>query len=119
MKSFILTIDIFFITTIQLITAFCLAFGLDKYIFQESHENDEHTSSIMLLLETCLFCGIVGVVTYFIGIVIRYIPFPLDGWYGYKHSSYDEVKLLSILSIFTIVFCDSIQYKLTLLKERL
>jgi len=119
MKNIIFLIDIFFTTTIEIITAFMISLGLDRYIFKENHENDNATSTTTLLLETCLFCGILGVITYVAGIIIRHIPFPLDGIYGYKHSSYDELKVLSILSVFALIFCDSIQYKLEILRHRL
>ena len=118
MKLIIFLADIFFTTTIEIISAFILSVGIDTYLFKESHRSDENTSTTLLLIETCLFCGILGILTYLAGIVIRKIPFPLNGWMGYKHASYDELRVLSILSVFTLIFCDSIQYKLEILRHR-
>jgi hypothetical protein len=111
--------DIFFTTTLEIITAFIISLGLDRYIFKENHINDDNKDTLTLLVETCLFCGIIGVVTYATGIIVRRIPFPLDGIFNYKHSSYEEIKVLSILSVFTLIFCDSVQYKLNILRYRI
>jgi len=119
MKYLIFLIDIFFITVIEIIAAFILSIGVDKYFFIENHQDDENESTIHLLLKTCFFCGILSIVTYFTGIIVQHIPFPFDGFYGYKHASYSEVKTLTILSVFVLIFCDSIQYKLTILRKRL
>ena len=110
--------DIFYTNSLEIVAAFIIALILDKYVFRENIRSDENTSTAELLLETCAFGGILGIVTYIAGVLIRYIPFPLNGINGYKHSSYDEVRVLSTLSVFALIFCDSIQYKLEILRYR-
>lgn len=110
--------DIFYTNSLEIIAAFIIAVVLDRYLFRENVRSDENTPTTQLLLETCVFGGILGIITYVAGVFIRLIPFPFNGINGYKHSSYDEVRVLSTLSVFALIFCDSIQYKLEILRYR-
>lgn len=118
MKEWINIADLFFLTIIQVLSAVMITIILDKYVFQEDHTKDKKKSTIRLLIEACVYSGILWITIYQVGKLIRKIPFPLDGMYGYKHVKNEEYHFLSIIPPFAIIFCDSIHYKLEELRRR-
>ena len=119
MKEWIQVVDLFYMTILQVLFAVGITIVLDDYILREDHNEDKRKSTARLLIEACLYSGILWIVIYFVGKVIRMIPFPLDGWYGYKHSLNEEYHFISIIPPFAIIFCDSIHYKLEELRKRI
>jgi hypothetical protein len=119
MKEFIQVTDLFYMTILQVLSAVGITIIADDYIFREDHKKDKEKSTIRLLLEACLYSGILWIIIHFVGKVIRMIPFPLDGYYGYKHKKSEEYHFLSIIPPFAIIFCDSIHYKLEELRRRI
>jgi hypothetical protein len=119
MKEWIQVIDLFYMTILQVLSAVGVTILIDDYIVQEDHEKDNKKSTSRLLVEACLYSGMLWVTIHFVGKLIRMIPFPLDGWYGFNHKKQEEYHFLSIIPPFAIIFCDSIHYKLEEIRHRI
>ena len=118
MKHWIEIMDICFMTTIEIIVAIIITMILDG-IANDSPEKDKPKSTLRLILETCFYACILWIMIFLCGKVIKKIPFPLNGWYGYKHSIQEEVKLLTVLTTVTIIFCQTIHYKIEEIRHRI
>jgi len=117
MKLWIEMVDLCFMTTIEVIVAILITMIIDS-IAHDSPEKDRVKPTWRLILETCFFASILWIMIFLCGKVIKQIPFPLNGWYGYKHSVQEEVKLLTVLTTVAIVFCQSIHYKIEEIRHR-
>ena len=85
MKEWIQVIDLFYMTILQVLSAVGITIIIDDYVVKEDHKKDKQKSTARLLIEACLYSGILWIIIHFIGKFIRMIPFPLDGWYGFNH----------------------------------
>jgi hypothetical protein len=51
-------------------------------------------SKIRVFLEVCLQFGLIGVIGFLSRSLIKKIPFPIDGAWGYVHSSLSDLQTL-------------------------
>jgi len=106
-----------YITIIEIICAFLIAVGIDTCIYPTVND-DKRQSTPSLLVETAFFIGVVVVITYMVKHVVRLVSFPFLGIGGFKKNTLREPNTLTIMTVFAIFFCNSIQYKISVLKQR-
>jgi hypothetical protein len=85
------------------VLTFALAFVLSMVLDRLTPPLDESKSKSRVFLEVCIQFGIVGAALYWSRVLIKNIPFPLEGWYGYEHSSLGELRSLPLF-VFIFMF---------------
>ena len=107
-------IDIGFVGVIEVITAFFISFVLDFVI---PTKRDHKTGTVLLLFEISLLVGLILILNYYVGKVVMLIPFPLIKLFGYV-KRVSEWNTLPIMTVFTLIYCDTIQHKIEILRKR-
>jgi hypothetical protein len=69
----------------------------------------------MTFLEVCIQFGIVAAIVYGARMFIKNIPFPMEGWYGYEHSSLGELRSLPLMVFIFMFFQVKTQEKMKFL----
>ena len=110
----IASLDIGFVTFMQVACAFFLSFMLDKLL---PRTHDTHKPTVRLLIEAGVFVGGLMVVLHYLVKVLIRVPFPLLGVWGYK-TRISEWRGLTLLTVFALIYCDTIQRKLEVLRKR-
>jgi membrane protease YdiL (CAAX protease family) len=108
------SLDIAFVSLLQVAVAFFLSFGIDKVV---PHTDDRHKATVRLLLETGAFVGALAVVLHYSAKLMWRIPFPFLGLWGYN-KRISEWKGLTLLSVFALIYCDTVQRKIQILRTR-
>jgi hypothetical protein len=85
----------------------------DKYVFHSDtiktdNQTIEKTPLYLMLIKTFLILGLYGVFGYFFRNIITLIPFPLDGYAGFKYSLVKEVTSGSVFLIVLLTFSETI-----------
>jgi len=110
----IASLDIGYVTLIQVSASFFLSLCLDRVF---PHDNNQKKGTLRLLVETGCLIGVLMAVLHYVALGVRRIPFPLLGVWGYK-TRISEWKGLTLLSVFALIYCDSIQSNLNTLRKR-
>jgi hypothetical protein len=111
--------DILLLTAYYFIIAFFSATTIDKFLGKHEDSNDENKSTARLFIEAILHTFLLLVVYYIARNIVEFIPFPLDGLYGFQHSRVKE-RGGDVVFVFIIFFYqDYYVKKLQLLYTRL
>lgn len=104
-------LDIGILTTIYFILAYFISWGVNK-IYYDFNPN-EHRNKIVIFLEICMQIFVIGVLIYIIRNIVQFIPFPLEGFYGYQHSRVKELSSGGIAISFGVFYAqENIKQKL-------
>ena len=68
-----------------------------------------------LIFEICIYASATMIMAYLIRKLISFIPFPLDGFYGYKHSRVSELKGGVIFAFSVFLLLTNFKNKLNIL----
>ena len=68
-----------------------------------------------LFFQICLYASATMIMAYLIRKLISFIPFPLDGFYGYKHSRVSELKGGVIFAFSVFLLLTNFKNKLNIL----
>jgi hypothetical protein len=94
---------------------------IDEYgipdLFIDNH--DVKDSVFKLVFETAIIVGILAVFSFIGRNFIQLIPFPLDGFLGFKYESVKEVQAGNILLVFMFTFSSVLFNKIAILREKL
>lgn len=112
-------VDICFITLIFFIPGFYVATILDKFIIYLFGNNNQFKSKTKLMFELVIQISLIGIITYLLKNIIENIPFPLDGYYGFKHNLMPELKSGAIITLCLIQFQKSFIEKLNVLRNKI
>ena len=124
---FIFLIKILAILYVTFIAAMC-GFGIsqffDKYIFNSDNiETDEKTIEkkplYKILIKAFLILALYGVFGFFFRNMILYIPFPLNGYYGFKYERVKEVTNGSVFIIVLLTFSETISKLYLQIKKKM
>ena len=108
-------ISIFIVSILYFITGSILSLVLDETV----PKTDVHTESTLLLLtEVSLIFGIVGVVFYLNRILIKKMPFFLDGYFGFNYSLLHDAASGMIVGYILYAYQDKLISKLKELRIR-
>ena len=116
---FIKMIDLSFLGILYFLFASLSSVGLDK-LFPEYEEEVYSKKDIFdIFLECVLIISLIMIIIYIIRNIIQIIPFPLDGYMGYKHSRLKEMNGGVLLSFSVVIFQNSFKDKILHLFRRL
>lgn len=98
-KQVIKTLGVAWVGVACFIFAYLVSMTLDAL----TPELDERKSNWKIFLEVSIQFGIIGAIIYGSRMFINNIPFPLEGWYGYEHSTLGELRSLPLM-VFIFMF---------------
>lgn len=110
---FIKILSIFYVTVLASFFGLLTSQIFDKYIFNSNaikidKKTIEETPLHQMLIKTFLILGLYGVLGFFFRNIVTIIPFPLDGYAGFKYSLVKEVTSGSIFLIILLTFSETI-----------
>ena len=76
-------------------------------------------STYKILIKTFLIVGLYGVFGFFFRNMILYIPFPLNGYYGFKYERVKEVTNGSVFIIVLLTFSETISKLYLQIKKKM
>ena len=100
---------------LTLITSLFLVKIFPKY----DKEKYKKISSFKLVLELLLRVCLIMLSVYFIRIIVKKIPFPLDGYYGYDHNRVRELNGVVIMAFSILVLQKDFKEKTELFGNRI
>ena len=116
-------VDIIFITVIYSIASLLTAMILDRYIYKyislKKNVKDEDKETYIIFSEIVICLVINSISAYFIRNILQLIPFPLSGFYGFKHLNVYEVSRAPIVDVALILFSKILTDKITVLQSKL
>jgi hypothetical protein len=74
---------------------------------------DPSKSRLRIFAEVCAQFGVIGALVFFMRHVIKNVPFPADGMYGYQHSTNGELRSLPLFVFIFMFFQKKTQAKMT------
>jgi hypothetical protein len=110
---FVKILSIFYVTIMASLFGLVTSQIFDKYVFHSDdikidNKTIQNKPLYELLIKTFLILGLYGVLSYFFRIIIVLIPFPLDGYGGFKYADVKEVTSGSIFFIVLLTFSETI-----------
>ena len=96
------TVKILGIAWVGVLT-FVLAYVLSEFLDSLTAPLDRSKGKRRVFLEICVQFGVIGVIMYLARLLIKNIPFPLEGWQGYEHSTLGELRSLPLF-VFIFMF---------------
>jgi hypothetical protein len=73
---------------------------------------DTTKSRLRIFAEVCVQFGVIGALVFFMRHVIKNVPFPADGMYGYEHSTNGELRSLPLFVFIFMFFQKKAQAKM-------
>ena len=112
-------IDIAYIATIYLTLGASLSILIDRKLGKfDSKEADEKPVS-RLYGEILLHFISIGVLMYIVRNVVEWVPFPLNGVYGYDHMRLNELRNAGLFGVIFFLFQNNLREKLVYLSKRI
>ena len=97
------------------VLCFVFAFFVSRFIDNFTPKLDKAKPKWMTFLEVCLQFGIVAAIVYGARMVIKRVPFPLDGVAGYTHLELGELRSLPLMVFIFMFFQGKTQEKMKFL----
>lgn len=94
---------------------FIFAFLISRFTDNFVGPYDKSKSKVRIFAEISLQFGLVGIILYLSRAVIKRIPFPLDGFYGYAHSTLGELRSIPLFVFIFMFFQKNLQEKMNAL----
>ena len=91
---------------------FALAFVVSLFLDKITPPLDPAKSRLRIFLEVCAQFGLIGAIVFLMRHVIKKIPFPADGLYGYEHSTNGELRSLPLFVFIFMFFQKKTQDKM-------
>jgi uncharacterized membrane protein len=88
-------------------------------LVSNDHHNKTSDSVFKLVVETAIVVGIIAVFAFIGRNLIQLIPFPFDGFMGFKYDDVKEVAAGNILLVFMFTFSSVLFNRIELLREKL
>ena len=91
---------------------FVIAFLVSVFLDKITPSLDKSRSRMRIFLEVFVQFGVIGALVFLMRHVIKNIPFPAEGFYGYKHSELGELRSLPLLVFIFMFFQTKTQAKM-------
>ena len=111
-------IDISFLGILYLIGGIIVSFIISLVFPKYDEEVYKFKSYINLTLEIFSTAALLCVLGYVLRNIVRKIPFPLDGFFGYQHQNRSEIRGGIIISFAIFVLLTDFRKKITMYSER-
>ena len=91
---------------------FMFAFLVSTFLDKFTPPLDKSKSKARIFTEVTIQFGIIGSIVFLARHMIKNVPFPADGLYGYEHSSLGELRSLPLLVFIFMFFQTKTQEKM-------
>ena len=118
-KTLISILAIFYISIIETTLAFGSTIVLDFLFLKHMREEVKHEGTLLLLLNAGLYSGLLMTIIYYSRLLLKAIPFPLEGVYGFKSSSMEEFIKLEAFLVFAFLYWDGLTEIMDELRKRI
>jgi hypothetical protein len=110
--------DITYIFSFYVLGAFIHGILLSSLFKEYNKEEYEKKTSIKIFIEICLIFACIGILIYFTKNLFEILPFPFDGYKGYKHSKLKEINTAIPLTYTVLFFQRGLRKKMNVLAKR-
>ena len=111
--------DIGLITVYYFIVGFIISVLIDKYLGKFNPDEYKNVSTLRIIGEISLHLFILGIIIYILRNVFERVPFPLEGFGGYRHLLLKELQGGIVLSFVLLLFQENLTDKINYLRHRL
>lgn len=112
-------IDIAYVAAIYLTVGAVLSIYIDRQLGKFDPDDADNKSIAQLYGEILLHFGSVGILMYFVRNAVEWIPFPLNGVYGYDHMRLNELRNAGLFGVIFFLFQNNLKDKLIYLSKRI
>ena len=117
-------VAIMYISIIYVISGLFLTYGLDNYLFfskniKINEKSIDKNNLFLIILQTCLIVGLLGVISYISRNLLQMIPFPLEGVHDFEYMRVKEVSSGILFDVILFGFSDTIIRKYKQIKYKL
>lgn len=111
-------IDIAYVAAIYLTLGAVLSITIDRQLGKFDPEEADKISTSQLYGEVLLHFASIGILIYIVRNIVEWIPFPLNGVYGYDHLRLNELKNAGLFAVIFFLFQNNLTNKLIYLSKR-
>lgn len=111
-------IDIAYIASIYLTLGAVLSIIIDRKLGKFDPEEANKVSTVKLYGEVLLHFASIGILMYLVRNIVEWIPFPLNGAFGYDHLRLNELRNAGLFGVIFFLFQNNLKEKLTYLSKR-
>ena len=111
-------VDIAYVAAIYLTLGAVLSIVIDRYLGKFDSDEADDKSTAQLYGEVLLHFASVGILIYIVRNVVEWIPFPLNGMYGYDHMRLTELRNAGLFGVIFFLFQNNLKDKLIYLSKR-
>jgi hypothetical protein len=111
--------DIGLLTVYFFIVGFFISVGIDKFLGKFNQDEYKNVSTLRIVLEISIHLFILGIIMYILRNIFERVPFPLEGYGGYKHILLKEIQGGIVLSFVLLLFQENLIAKINYLRYRL
>jgi cytosine/uracil/thiamine/allantoin permease len=94
------------------VLCFIAAFFVSMVLDRITPDLDPSKSRLRIFAEVCVQFGVIGAIVFLVRHVIKNVPFPADGMYGYKHLENGELRSLPLFVFIFMFFQKKTQAKM-------
>jgi magnesium-transporting ATPase (P-type) len=94
------------------VLCFVLAFVVSLFLDKITPPLDPAKSRLRIFVEVCAQFGVIGAIVFLMRHVIKNVPFPGEGVYGYEHSANGELRSLPLFVFIFMFFQKNTQAKM-------
>ena len=111
-------IDIAYVAAIYLTLGSVLSITIDRQLGKFDKEEADKKSTAQLYGEVLLHFASIGILMYIVRNVVEWIPFPLNGVFGYDHIRLNELRNAGLFGVIFFLFQNNLREKLVYLSKR-
>ena len=111
-------IDIAYVTAIYLTLGAVLSISIDRQLGKFDPQEADKVSTAQLYGEVLLHFACIGILMYIVRNIVEWIPFPLNGVYGYDHMRLNELRNAGLFGVIFFLFQNNLREKLIYLSKR-
>ena len=111
-------IDIAYVAAIYLTLGAILSISIDRQLGKFDSEEADKKSTAQLYGEVLLHFASIGILMYVVRNIVEWIPFPLNGLYGYDHMRLNELRNAGLFGVIFFLFQNNLRDKLIYISKR-